>query len=58
MLIRFFFVLPILMCLIWWWYLKQHNYTLKQGLKGFGYIFAFNAILIGFFALMIYITRE
>ena len=57
MLLRLFFILPIIMCAIWWWYLTKHNYTAKQGLKGFLYIIAFNLILVGFFTLMIYITN-
>jgi len=55
--IKFFFLIPIIMCVIWTWYLDSHGYTLKQGLKGFAYIFAFNAIIIGFFVMMIWITR-
>ncbi len=57
MLVRLFFIVPIIMCLIWWGYLRQNNYTAKQGLKGFIYILAFNLILIGFFTLMIYLTQ-
>ena len=57
MLLRFLFILPLLMSLIWWWYLQENNYTIKQGLKGFGYIAAFNAIIISFFTLMIYLTQ-
>jgi hypothetical protein len=56
--IKFFFLLPIIMCAIWTWYLSAHNYSLKQGIKGFTYILAFNAILIGFFVMMIYITHS
>lgn len=56
--IRFLFLLPIVMCAIWWWYLNDRGYSLKQGLKGFGYILAFNAIIIGFFTLMIYLTHN
>ncbi|WP_170176784.1 hypothetical protein [Litorilituus sediminis] len=55
--IRLFFLLPILMCAIWWWYLNQRGYTAKQGLKGYLYILAFNTIIIGFFALMIWVTN-
>lgn len=58
MLLRLFLIVPIIMCLVWTWYLNKHNYTAKQGLTGFAYIFAFNGILIGFFSLMIYITSE
>jgi hypothetical protein len=56
--IKFFFLLPIIMCAIWTWYLDAHNYSLKQGIKGFAYILAFNTILIGFFVMMIYITHS
>lgn len=54
--IRLFFLLPILMCAIWWWYLNQHGYSLKSGLKGFLYILGFNSVIILFFVMMIYIT--
>lgn len=56
--IKFFFLIPIIMCAIWTWYLGVHNYSLKQGIKGFIYILAFNSILIGFFVMMIYITHS
>lgn len=55
--IRLFFLLPILMCAIWWWYLNNHGYSLKSGLKGFIYILVFNAVLITFFSLMIWVTH-
>ena len=55
--IKFFFLLPLIMCAIWTWYLNAHQYSLKQGIKGFTYILAFNAIIIIFFVMMIYLTR-
>jgi len=55
--IKLFFLLPVIMCFVWWWYLNNHGYSLKEGLKGFGYILAFNTLIIGFFSLMIYVTR-
>lgn len=54
--IKLFFLLPIIMSAIWWWYLSNRGYSVKEGLKGFGYIIAFNFVIIGFFALMIFIT--
>lgn len=56
--IKLFFLLPILMSSIWWWYLKERNYSLKQGLKGFIYIATFNGVIISFFILMMYITHR
>ena len=55
--IQLFFLIPILMSAIWYWYLNSNNYTIKQGIKGFGYIFVFNAIIISFFVLMLFITH-
>jgi hypothetical protein len=55
--IKFFFLLPILMSAIWWFYLDSKGCTLKQGLKGFAYIIAFNLVIISFFILMLYVTH-
>lgn len=49
--------MPIIMCAIWIWYLNVHDYSLKEGIKGFTYILAFNTIFIGFFVMMIYVTH-
>ncbi len=55
--IKFFFLIPLLMGSLWWWFLQSKGYTLKQGLKGFYYIIAFNLVIISFFVLMLYITH-
>ena len=54
--IKLFFLLPIIMCAIWWWYLNNHGYSLKSGLKGFIYILTFNAVIISFLAVMTWVT--
>jgi hypothetical protein len=56
--IRLFFLLPIMMCAIWWWYLNDKGYSLKEGLRGFIYIVSFNIVLILFFVMMIWITHS
>lgn len=55
--IRLFFLLPIIMCLFWWQYLKSKGCSVKDGIKGFAYIIGFNAVLIGFFVMMLFLTR-
>ena len=55
--IKLFFLLPVIMCAIWWWYLNNRGYSLKEGLKGFIYILSFNAALVLFFVMMIFITH-
>ena len=55
--IKLFFLMPIAMCAVWWWYLNNRGYSLKDGLKGFIYIFSFNAIILLFFVMMMWVTR-
>ncbi len=55
--IKLFFLLPVIMCAIWWWYLDNRGYNLKEGLKGFIYILTFNAVLIVFLVMMIWLTH-
>jgi len=55
--IRLFFLLPIIMCIVWWWYLNSRGYSLKEGLKGFVYILSFNAVIVLFFVTMLYVTH-
>jgi hypothetical protein len=57
MFIRLFFLLPITMCAIWWWYLNRRGYSLKEGFRGFMYIFAFNAFVLLFFVMMMWLTH-
>ena len=54
--IKLFFLLPIITCGIWWSYLKLKGYSLKQGTKGFIHILIFNAAIISFFIIMIFVT--
>lgn len=55
--IRLFFLLPVVMCALWWFYLNQKGYSAKDGIKGFVYILALNAVIIGFFLMMIVVTK-
>ncbi len=55
--IRLFFLLPIVMSAIWWLFLRSKGYGAKDGLKGFAYILVFNAVIIGFFVVMIFVTK-
>jgi len=58
LMIKLFFLLPLFMCAIWWWYLNNHGYSVKDGIKGFIYILSFNTVIVLFFAMMIYITHQ
>ncbi|MEO2268213.1 hypothetical protein V1358_12940 [Pseudoalteromonas sp. YIC-656] len=55
---RLLFLLPVVLCLGWWWFLKTNDIPLKQGRKGFIYILIFSVFVLGFFTLMIYVTNS
>lgn len=54
--IRLLFLLPILLCLGWIYFLRSNGVSLKQGKKGFIYILVFSSFVLGFFVLMMYLT--
>lgn len=56
--IRLMFLLPIVLCLLWFMFLKQNNLSIKQGKKGFLYILGFSSLILGFFTLMIFVTNQ
>jgi hypothetical protein len=53
---RLLFLLPIVLCLGWYFFLRQNGVPIKQGKSGFMYILAFSAFVLGFFVLMMQIT--
>ena len=55
--IRILFLLPILLCIGWFWFLRSNGVPLKKGKQGFIYILLISTFVLGFFALMIYITQ-
>ena len=55
--VRLLFLLPLCLCVIWFLYLKSRGYTIAQGKQGFTYILIFSAIIAGFYALLIMLTR-
>ena len=54
--IRFMFVIPLVLSLLWLVYLKVHGWTLKQGQKGFIYIVVVSAVIAVFYTVMMWLT--
>ena len=50
--VKLFFILPLLLCLAWWTYLRQNNWTLEQGKKGFYYIIGLSLVVSVFYLVM------
>lgn len=55
--VRLLFLLPILMCLGWYLFLRHYRIPLQQGKKGFVYIAAFNLILALILWLLLFLTN-
>lgn len=55
--VKLFFLLPILMSLVWYLFLRQNQIPIKQGMRGFGYILAFNLILALVLWALVLLTR-
>ncbi|WP_187346262.1 MULTISPECIES: hypothetical protein [Idiomarina] len=54
--IRFIFLIPLVLSLAWLIYLKLNGWTIKQGLKGFAYIAIFSTVIALFYTLMMWVT--
>lgn len=55
---RILFLLPIVLCVAWYLFLKHNRVPIKQGKKGFVYILITSALVLGFFLLMIKVTQH
>ncbi|WP_404338509.1 hypothetical protein [Pseudoalteromonas mariniglutinosa] len=54
---RLLFLLPVVLCLAWYFFLKKNGVPIKQGKKGFIYILILSTCVLAFFVLMIQITE-
>lgn len=55
---RLLFLLPIILCVIWYFFLNKNGVPIKQGKKGFIYILVFSTLVLSFFILMIQVTHH
>ncbi len=55
---RLLFLMPVALCLIWYFFLRQNKIPIKQGKKGFIYILIFSTLVLGFFILMMQVTHS
>ncbi len=55
--IRLVFLLPLLLCYLWWLYLRKNGWTIEQGKQGFFYIIGLSGVIGGFYFLMYQINH-
>ncbi|WP_164483522.1 hypothetical protein [Paraglaciecola hydrolytica] len=56
--IRFLFLLPVTLCLIWFVYLRIRGYSLSQGKQGFIYILVSSTTIAIFYSVMLWLTQR
>ncbi|CAB0150384.1 hypothetical protein PSI9734_00935 [Pseudidiomarina piscicola] len=54
--IRFLFLIPLVLCLLWWVYLNVNGYTFKQGRKGYVTILIVSAFIAIVYSLLLWLT--
>ncbi len=52
-----FFLVPLLLTILWTLFLFHYGLSFKQGRKGYYWIIAISSLLIGFFGVMMWLTR-
>ena len=55
-LIRFLVLIPFVLSLLWFGYLKTKGYSLGDGKQGFIYIFIFSAVIAAFYMSLLWLT--
>ncbi len=55
--VKFLFLIPLTLCLVWVGYLKQFGYSLEQGRKGFIYIAIFSGVIAAFYGALLWLTH-
>lgn len=56
--IKLVFLLPVLMCLAWFSFLRYHQVPLKQGKTGFIYIAVFNGVIALVLWVLLLLTNQ
>jgi hypothetical protein len=55
--IKYVFLLPVVLSFIWFLYLQFNNYSFEQGRKGYVYVAVISSFIVIFFALVWLVTR-
>ncbi|WP_169929463.1 hypothetical protein [Pseudidiomarina aestuarii] len=53
---RFLFLIPLVLSVLWFIYLRVNGWTLRQGLRGFIYILIFSSFVAIVYTLLLWLT--
>jgi hypothetical protein len=54
---KFLFLIPVVLCALWYGYLSSRGYSVAQGKQGFVYIMVISTVIIVFFTLALIFTK-
>ncbi|EGN74353.1 hypothetical protein A28LD_2139 [Idiomarina sp. A28L] len=55
--IRFLFLIPLLLCVIWTLYLQMRGHRIRDGKQGYIYIIVISAVIAAFYTVMLWLTN-
>ncbi|WP_417664879.1 hypothetical protein [Pseudidiomarina sp.] len=53
---RFLFLIPLILSVLWFVYLRLNGWSMRQGLKGFIYIAAFSVFVAVAYTVLLWLT--
>ncbi|MGK0502641.1 MAG: hypothetical protein ACJARF_001405 [Alteromonadaceae bacterium] len=56
-LLKIIVLIPLILSLLWFGYLRVNSYSLAQGKQGFTYILVLSSVIAVFYALMLFLTH-
>ena len=51
------FLFPLIMSIFWWLFLRLNGWTIKQGAKGFYWIFGVSLFVMAFLTMMMHLAQ-
>lgn len=55
--LRIIILIPLLLSILWFFYLQVRGYSLEQGKQGFLYILVFSMVIAVFYSFMLWVTH-
>ena len=55
--IRYLFLIPLMLCILWTIYLQANGYRIRDGKQGYLYIIIISSVIAAFYTLMLWVTN-
>ncbi|WP_371195817.1 hypothetical protein [Glaciecola sp. SC05] len=54
---KFLFLIPVVLCVLWYAYLNMRGYSVAQGKQGFTYIIVVSTVVLLFFTIAMLLSK-